>query len=215
MAYTTQALIEAELGEQFDANSTPTSTNITNWISEVEAEIDLVCGTSFTTKTATDEYYDYPENSDYFIVNNKPMIAVTSLYYNSNSLGSTANWVLLTEGYENDFLVYEKQGKVALHSKTYNIPSGNKNIKITYTYGKSAVPATIQKLATLMVCERIINQKMLQIRKKSPLDMTIGELSIRHSRDAIISQKEMFMKEAERLYGNHGKLKTYLDMTNG
>lgn len=214
MAYTTETLIEQELGEQFDANSTPNSTAITQWINEAQAEIDLITGTSFTTNTATDEYHDFPENGSVFMTKNRPVVSVTSMAFNENGLGYAANWVSLTEGYQNDYLLYKDTGRILIHSRSHTIPSGNQNIKITYVWGRSAVPATIQKLATLMVVERILDQKMKQVRKKNPLDMTLGEIQIRHSHASVVAQKKNYLEEVKELYAAHGKFKTYLDTFN-
>jgi len=202
------------MGESYDTTSTPTSTMISTWIDEVSAEIDLSTQTSFTVNTTTDEYHDYNSDQNYIILNNSPLIAITTLAYNSQPLGVSATWVSLTSGEANDYLTYLSQARIRIHSDNYSIPSGYKNIKVTYTWGRSTVPKTIQKLATIMVCERILDQKMKQVRKKSPLDMTIGETTIRHSFASVKAQKEVFFEEVKRIYSSHGKLKVYMDKWN-
>ena len=214
MTYTNEKLIEQEIGEQYDANSIPNSETISNWIEEVEAEIDLITGTSFTTNTTTDEYHDYTDNQNYFVVKNRPLLSVTSLAYNENGLGESPSWVTLTEGEANDFLVYEDQSRIRIHSNNYSIPYGHKNIKITYTWGMSSVPKTIQKVATLMVVERILDMKVKEFKNKSPMGMTIGEISIMSNYNDIISQKNTYLKDINRIFGNHGTLKVALDMWN-
>jgi hypothetical protein len=212
MAYTTEALVEAELQMQFDVNSTPSSAQITNWIAEAESEINSVLKRTFTTTTATNEYYDMPHNQDFLILKNKPVIAISSLSYNDAGLGSTPNWVTLTEGHAFDYLLYKSTGRIKFHSLTYRIPSGSQIIKTTYTYGDlegGTVPKVIQELATLIVKERVLETFMNKLRKKSPVDMNIGELSIKHSFASVSGQKKEFWNKVDRIYGSKGKFKSY------
>lgn len=214
MAYTTEVLVEQEMDATYDATSSPNSTMITTWIEEIESKIDLMTQSSFTTITTTDEYHDYTSTQGYIVVRNKPLIAVTTLHYNDRPLGETANWVALTTGHANDFLEYPAQSRIRFHSKNYTIPEGHQVIKATYTWGRASVPKTIQTLATLMVCERILDQKMKKIRKISPVDMSIGQIEIKHSFGAVKAQKDVYMREVKELYGAHGKLRVYLDQWN-
>lgn len=56
--YTTEALVEAESGVDITSSSTPTSTELSTWIEEVEKDIDELTETTFkTATTVTDEVF--------------------------------------------------------------------------------------------------------------------------------------------------------------
>jgi hypothetical protein len=212
MAYTTQALIEEELQMKFDANSTPTDSSITSWIAEAQSEIDDTLQRKFTTTTETDEYHDMPRNQNFLLLNNRPVIAISSLSYNSAGLGSTPDWVALTEGFADDYLLYKRNSKVKFHSLNYRIPEGSQIIKVTYTHGEldgGAVPKTIQRLATLIVSERVLDTFMNNIRLKSPLDITLGEITVKHTFSAVAGHKKSYWEKADRLYRSKGTFKAY------
>ena len=214
MAYATITDIEAEMGMEYDETTTPKQTEIEEWISQAETHIDLRLQTSFTTNTVTNEYHDFQDQQGWIKLDNTPVISVTTVQYNEKGLGETASWVELTDGYENDFLVYEDKGVIRFHSLNKRIPNGKKNLRVTYDWGRSTVPGDITWLTTLLVKERILSTKMNEIRNKSPLDMDIGEISIKHSFSAAQSQVQVAMKEAEDLYGARGKLRVYFDRNN-
>lgn len=213
MAYTTEVLVEAELGETFDGSSTPKSDDITTWIAQAEIQIDLITQTTFTTRTVTDEYHDY-DGTGWIKYNNSPLISVTSLEYNDKGLGEAVNWVSLTEGYADDFLSYLNNSRVRIHSKTFQIPQGNKNIKSTYIWGRASVPKNIEWLATLIVAERVLGTKMKNLRFISAVDITIGQLSVKHTFASVRSQRQIVEDEIKILYGASGKLRVYLDNWN-
>ena len=210
MSYTNLSLIVAELGHDINETTLPNSAQVQEWIDEVEAEIDLETGTSFTTNTVTDEYYDY-QGGNRLILKNKPIISISALAYNENGLGESASWISLTEGYANDYLLYKSPALIKLHSLNYSVPYGNQVIKTSYTWGITDTKYTklVQRIATLMVVERILDMKMAKIRSKSPLDMNIGELSIRHSFASVKTQKEVYWNKLERLIQSLGNIKTY------
>ena len=214
MAYTTEELIEAELCETFTDSTTPTSANIASWITQAEVQIDLMTQTSFTTNTTTTEYFDISGSQNYYITFNKPLISVTSLEFNENALGTTASWVSLTEGYENDFLVYPRNSRIRWHSKTYSLPEGNQNGRTTYVWGRSSVPKNVEWLATLLVAERVLGTKMKNLRFISAVDITIGQLSVKHTFASVRSQRQIVEDEVNRLYGAQGKLRVYIDNWN-
>lgn len=53
MAYTTEALVEAEILQDIDTTTKPTTAQVATWITEAQAEIDELAGTKFEARTVT------------------------------------------------------------------------------------------------------------------------------------------------------------------
>ena len=176
MAYTTVALVSAELnGVSITTSSTPSSSTVENWIAEVDSEIDLRTGQSWTSTTVSDEVYDY-DGSGYLMLLHAPVLSVSTASYETNGIGADSeSWTDLTEGRTEDYIVYLSDGEIDFHK---TVSAGKQNFKITYTYGYTSVPSYIQRLATLMVVQRFIGAGVNSSAKDEGGSISVGDISI-------------------------------------
>jgi len=157
-------------------------------ILRAEAEIDERTNTKFASTTVTEEIYDFNQNTgwksadqlrggrtnmlvgtrndynntnynDRIRLDHFPIISITSLYKNSQGPSSADSWTELTEqeGSGGDFVVYNDTGTIQFVN---NLPAtGTRKIKVTYTYGTSTVPKTVEKLCILLSVRDILMSK--------------------------------------------------------
>jgi hypothetical protein len=211
MSYTNIDAISEELGGfTIDNDSTPNNTTVNEWITEVESIIVERTGKEWETTTATDEYHDYDGSGSVF-VEHSPIISVTTLSKEVNGIGaSSEDWKTLTEGrlINTDFYVYKTDGEIIFHGSTQ--PSaGFQNLKITYTYGKTTCPNTVQHLATLMVGRRVINTVINNTATSEGGSLSVGTITIQDPSIFGDSHVTSMKKDEEELLRTIGVFKTY------
>lgn len=171
-----------------DSGSTnPTTTQITQWITEVEADADA---RGLGSYTITDQYVDvarevgYPSketvawltsiaNNNYEVLDVTnlitlpftPIISITSLYRRTSSLGATDVFEELTEGREStdSFIILKKRTKsnqylgYALYFFNNTPYDGPQRIKCTYSYGLNLSTSIIGEWCTLKVALKVLD----------------------------------------------------------
>lgn len=221
MTYTTQALVAGEVGVDnttITAASIPSTTDISNWISEAKAEIDWWTGKvweSTSISSTTWEYYDYNGSSNgTLILNNKPVLSVEVVQTEVNGVGATASsWVTLTNGRTNadNFELSLNEGLLRFHQSTngYKPMPGSRSIRVAYTYGYSTVPLLVQRLATLIVAERYIKALANQVSTQTGLTITVGAVKVTDPGLFSLGRLRDIKEEKVRLYAQLGRLKTF------
>lgn len=210
MAYTTEAKIESYLGESFDSTTTPSTTDITTFISWATSLINDYTGTAFESTAVTDKILD-SEGTRRFKLPHRPIISVTSFYVDENNLGGTStNWVARTEGRTNtnDFVILGTEGVLYFHNDVP--PWGIQNIKVTYNYGYSTVPADVEKLTTLLVVREILRARLADNAYSSQDDITVGPIRISKSGSGSTVGVDELNKEIEELWIAIGRFRTWV-----
>lgn len=158
MAYTTPTLIEAEIRASANLSSTtvPSLSQVTSWIAETDAYIDHLSSNAYAQQTVADEYVDYNWQSE-LILRKSPVISVSSLLYNTNTLGSSDGEGWLTKAEGTDYVINKPAGTLILPFTTFSPKPGIRRFKVTYVAGYSSTPPVVQMLATKMVAARIID----------------------------------------------------------
>lgn len=134
----------------------PLTNQIVSTGTMVEADIDDICQSEFSTSTTiTQEYHDVEDFQDDWFLEKTPVLSVTTLQVNTAEDGTADSWVTLTEA-AYQFEISLDTGRIRLTGKvddetTPAYPeSGIKQMRVTYTYGKTSVPGDIKQLAILM-----------------------------------------------------------------
>lgn len=121
----------------------------------VEADIDSECNTRFDSANAvTTEYHDVEDTpTKMWWLRKTPVQSITLVEINTAAEESTATWITLTvdTDYEHD----SETGRLTLLTTTNWPEPGHKQLRVTYTYGYSSVPAEIKQLAILMAGYRL------------------------------------------------------------
>jgi len=157
-AYTDSTLVKQELGASVAFNNTtsPSITQVTTWITEESAHINLIGGRTFGS-TDYNEVIDY-SGEDLIQTENAPIISVNSLLYSTSELGSSGYALADTKTEGTHYTVYNDSGEIAVIWNNWSPSVGRKRMQVNYTAGYSTVPYTVQKLATKMVAKRAIDQ---------------------------------------------------------
>jgi hypothetical protein len=167
MTYTDINEVQTYLKTTFDTTTVPTAVEVTQWITDVDSEIDRLTGTTFTS-TAHTEYFDIVNFNDRVILSKYPVISITSAEYNDYSLDNpkfNPNWVPFNNHRNNDSVVI------------YDIMiQGENKVKVVYNYGFTTTPSEVKHLATLMVVKKIVSND--GYAKNSTSSLSIGPLSI-------------------------------------
>lgn len=213
MAYATEADIEAYLGESFTESTVPTSDFITDSLARAKAQIDKETGTAFESTTVTDSIFNAVtmEYEGYIALKmpKKPIVSVTSFYVDEAGLGSSStSWVARTEGRTSsyDYVLIGDDGLLVFH---HDQPSdGLLNVKSTYVYGYSAVPADVEKLTILLVVRDILRARIADSTYSSADNITVGPISIsKASSSASVGVKEL-QAEIDDLWKSVGRFRT-------
>jgi hypothetical protein len=199
--------VAAELGGvSLTASTTPTSTTVSGWIDDAEAEIDLLAGTIFTTSAITTSAYEYSDYDGSGVIKfeNYPLISVESIEYEENGLGNASeSWVALTEGRTStgNYIVYPELGVAKLHANsTGNNPTvGYRNIRTTYTYGRATVPNTVKHLCAKMAAKRYLDSVASKTGTSEGGSITIGAISINDPTNYAITRVKALNDEIDML----------------
>lgn len=107
-----------------------------------DAEVVGFCGVAgLTATTVTDEPYDITNTSTTEVVlRNFPVSSVTSVKVSGSTLSATA-WYFDSN-----------TGVVKLQDGAGYFPPGTQEVKVTYSYGFSTIPADLSHAATLVAC---------------------------------------------------------------
>lgn len=145
MAYTTVSNVESYLNTTFTTTTTPTLTSVTEMVSNVDAEVDSMVGTSFSEQHNV-EILDLDRLTDRFLVSKYPLISVNSITYNTGTVFSPT-WTAFSNYRTNgDFIITDSK------------KSGDVSVKLDYQWGFTTVPSSVEYLATLLVVRNIIAQ---------------------------------------------------------
>lgn len=194
-----------------------------------EAEIDARCGTSFKSNTVTNEYHDFDQYTSYrspeqlrtystdylvgtrndfrsttyndkFRLDHYPVIAITSLYRNANGNSSSDSWTLLTEqtGSGGDFIVDKDTGFVTFVN---NYPAlGMRKIKVSYTYGITTVPKTIERLCILLSVRDVLVSKSSESLFDNQSSISIESISISGGISGSVTYYKWLTEEINKLW---------------
>lgn len=211
MAYTSEANVEAYLGETFDSTTTPSSTEIAKFIEWADNQIDMFTGTKFEPTTVTDEIID-SNGQSWFRLPKRPIISVESFYVDKAGLGSSnsPDWEARTEGRtsSDDFVVYKDEGYLYFFN---DVPSAGKaNCKVSYTYGYSTVPKEVEYLSTLLVVREILKARLADNAYSSQDDITLGPIRISKSGSKSSIGVQELNEQIEEAWKAVGKFKITL-----
>lgn len=167
MAYTDIDEVQTFLKTTFDGTTTPTLTTVNEWITDADAEVDRLTGTTFTA-TSNIDVFDLTNRTDRVLLRKFPVISLTAVEYNSSTDADkefNPTWTAFDNSrLDGDFAIFD-------------IPKiGNQIVRVTYQYGFSTTPSEVKHLATLLVVKKAISAD--SYAKNSTSSLSIGPLSI-------------------------------------
>lgn len=144
MAYTTVANVENYLRTTFTTTTEPTLAEVTQLVTEIDAEVDRLTNTTYETVAADSQIYDIDNDENSFLVRRFPLngVPVASLNIGTEFVPV---WEVLTE-VRTDY-------NIVILGSYY---TGNQKIKIDYNYGYDYLPTEATKLATLIIVSLIM-----------------------------------------------------------
>jgi len=211
MTYTTEANVEAYLGESFDETTTPSTSDIAIFIDWTDKLIQDYTGTAFESTAATDEILD-SEGRERFKLPKRPIISVTTFEVDKAGLGSSnsPDWEARTEGRTNseDFVILNDEG--VLHFYRDAPSAGIQNVRVTYNYGYSSVPKDVERLATLLVVKEILKARLADNLYSSQDSISVGPINISKAGTQSTSSVRELDRDIEEAWKAVGKFKTVL-----
>jgi hypothetical protein len=214
--YTTLALVEAELrSDPFTSATSPSKSQVETWISEASAQIDVATGELFSTTVVSSQYVDY-DGSGILMMPEFPLVSVSEIRYNQNKYNnSTTDWLTLTEGRGQHFLVYEDYGEIEFIGGNDNATpifpkEGKQRLCISYTHGRSSTPLEIQRWATLEVAKRVIGTLVSSQSNTEGGEVTVGPITVKDPSSFSIGQVRSMNDEIDRIKMDAGQqFRTY------
>jgi len=227
--YTSTTLVRGVTQFTDSGSTTPTTTQIEQWITEVEADADAMALGSYTL---TDYLVDVLPGMDYpakdtlaaleamaglrfdeiknlvVIPPFTPIVSISSLSRRTSALGSTDAWEALTEGSSADQHYVQLKRKTrsnkylgfALYFHHKNPEPGYQRVKMTYNHGWDLDTNIIGEWCTLKVALKVL---LAELRAETPVGA--GDYSIADTRVGvdierrIVTTKER-IKEIEERY---------------
>lgn len=169
MAYTTRSNVETYLRTTFTSTTTPTDTQVDQYVTDVDAQVDRISGTTWSPQSET-EILDLRANTNQFLVKKYPLISVTSAEYNDYTNTDPAfnpNWV----AFDNSRVL----GDLVITDKHIS-PRQGAEVKLVYQYGHTSAIPEVEHLATLLVAKQIISGDAAS--KSGTNSLSIGPLTI-------------------------------------
>lgn len=201
--YTTATLVEAELraSEIFSSSTIPTLTQVTDWIEEESSDIDSRLGYTLAS-TQYDVKIDY-DGGDYIYTKITPVITVDTLLYNTVSIGDTdyaTSWVEKTE--DTHFFTKKDRGQLGIIWTNWAPTAGQQKINLIYTAGYSTTPLIVQKLATKMVANRVLNTLLSQNvnDRNDGGSISVGSINIVEPESYGVGTYKQLKTEIDELY---------------
>lgn len=174
--YTTALFVQAKAGLGTTELDLTVDANLRTTLEDAEKEVELLCGREFTDANSITEYLsinrkdilDLAQTS--IVLSHYPIESISEFKLLDSSESATATFGTLTAiqiaagtVYTSDYWLEIQNdpltnsvvpnGKIKL--KTNTIPEGTNNVKVTYTYGYSAVPVAVRNLATCLAAIRV------------------------------------------------------------
>jgi hypothetical protein len=209
--YTTLALVEAELrSDPFGASTTPSISQVSTWISEASAEIDATTGELFSTTLVSSQYVDY-DGTGIIQTPSFPIVSVSEVRYNRNSYtNSTEDWLTLTVGRGEHYLVYEDYGEIEFIGGNSNATpitpkAGKKNICLTYYAGRTTTPLQVQRWATLKVAKRAISTLVNSQSNTEGGEVTVGPITVKDPSSFSLGQVRSMDNELKEIQASIGQ----------
>jgi len=228
--YTSEADVEAITQVDITDTTKPNSSQVLNWIEEIEkGVIERALG----SHTATDVLVDVPSQEEVIgfysaiyrartgqliiktalgggvlvpLANVKhPIVSITSLFKNDESLNDAPDWKQLTEGPGDgtSFILLESDslGYALWFYDNFPLP-GPKRLKMTYQYGYNIDSKILREYCTLGVAVKVLEAKRGLSEGGGLTEFVAGEMGT-YIPTHYVSRIEMFkarMKEIEQTY---------------
>lgn len=203
MTYTTPQLVKAELraSEDFASYTTPSLSDVQEWISEISDEISQLAGRVFT-ETEYTEVFDYG-GDDILLLKNAPVLSIESVKYSPFPLGSPEYSLTQERTEDIDFTLYKEAGEIEILPNWKPMP-GLKRIEVKYTAGFTQIPRTIQMLATKKVARRVIDTLLSKDinQKQSGKSVSVGSIRIVKPSDFGVTQYRTLNEQITKLEGD-------------
>lgn len=168
--YTDTDRVGQRLRTAFTSSTTPSVDTVDEIIDEVENEIDSIAGRSYRKQTIANELHDYSGVG--FVVVKKPGLQSVSLVEYTADDGAT--WTTVSA---DDYYVYPDNDFVQFKN-SIGIPSGFRNVRISYVSGPSVAPLRITKLATAMACLEVIRTQVYSSGNSSGGEVQVGPIRV-------------------------------------
>jgi len=190
-SYISPSDVEAEIRAEnpFGASTTPTKSEVEQWIEEASDEVRDVADTEFGSETVTDELYHY-YGTNKLAPRNTPLQSVSEVEYNQGDIKDT-DWTTLTE--DDEYTVLPNRSQIYFLQSFYP-KEGLKKFRLDYTYGRSSVPAKIQKLVTKMVALRVLDSLLASDveNENAGSDVQVGSIQVKKPADyGVVNYKQL------------------------
>jgi hypothetical protein len=154
--YTTATDVANELRASvlFASTTNPTLSTVEGWIEQASTEIDHFAGyvASETTHTLYVSYAD----QEFLNLEYSPIMSISSIAENTNSLGSDDGEAWLTKAEGTDYFVYSDMGQILINHRRWNPKAGYRRIRIIYSAGYATTPPLHKMLTTKIVAQRVL-----------------------------------------------------------
>jgi hypothetical protein len=148
---------------------------VTQLIREAESFIDFYTGKNFNENDAETDVFDGAEDITQWTVRYKPLISVTSIVFNGNTLTV-----------DTDYAVYLESSTIRFNTTLDSYD--RQNVTITYKWGRTDVPPAIRNICLEMVSKSFICYQDMKNLKGAD-KITIGDITTSLTKEVMLTPK--------------------------
>lgn len=196
MAYCTTDDIGNYLGITIDETSTPSSTVVSGWLQESKEWIDHITKTTYEESTVMDKVIEFtsdntrtsagafdstgalnqPANPDMILLPDKDIISITKVEFNRAGEFESADWEEVTSGIGGQVQLVGDY--IQLIDPNDYPRKGINSIRLTYTKGRSTVPATVKSLCVYQTSIKLMEGAQSNTLTEAGGDIRIGDIAL-------------------------------------
>ena len=177
MAYTTTDKVASYLQLDITSGTTPSTTDVEQWITEAEGAINQKVGHAYSTSSSTENIFSSNSLKDFWIPKDfLPLVSIDKLEINTGS-NFDQTWVEKTEG--TDFLIVDLITGHLKFSPNTTLNAIEQSVRMDLTYGTSSVPAIVTSLATKMAAKNYLQSALMNVSIETNEEIGLGPIRIK------------------------------------
>lgn len=182
--YTLPEYVASEIraSTAFSSSTLPTLADVNRWIEEASNQVELRTNQVFSSTVHSSVFMDYTGGGS-LALPYYPVLSIEELRYNKYQVGQAPEWINLSEGYDQDYILYSNEGNLEFihgvnRANPYSPQEGRKKFCVSYTTGYSSTPLDVQQLTTQLVALRVINSLSASQANEEGGSIQVGTIRI-------------------------------------
>lgn len=137
--------VEALTQQTYSTTTKPTLAQVTQWVTDVSAEVEDWVGTKFASTTVTGEKHS-GDGTVFLLLDNGSLITITSLVVDGATLTLGTDYII-----EDAVAGFIEFIGVIPQARVEGSTVGHENIVVSYTYGNTTIPSYVKQFCAVRI----------------------------------------------------------------